>query len=406
MANDDNVALESVLPADVVAAGNHAWSRYRHYPAFSAPWFAGRTRVFAVVIGSVALVIGFGRGVIDGDYPLGTLGGVYLFASFMLMASTGPAFATWVRHRRWSARTERRAIVAAVLAGILASGVIDWWASTQLDRMFELSVSYGQTPKRAPPGFAERAVALTVNLAVLFVLYGLLGGGLALRTYFGEARRVAASRQKHELDALRLRERDAEQRLALLQAQIEPHFLFNTLASIRALVSQSPRRAEAALDALVAYLRATIPQLREGDNGALSTLGRQLDLAAAYLGLMRARMGERLSFDVAAPDELRERPFPPLVVVGLVENAIKHGLEPKAGPGHVEVRAHADGDAIVLRVADDGVGLASGAGGGLGLANLREQLALRYGGRADFRLIGRRDRGALAQVRVPLEEPA
>ncbi|HJU40321.1 MAG TPA: sensor histidine kinase, partial [Tahibacter sp.] len=331
MANDADVALDRVLPADVVAAGNHAWSRYRTFPAFSAPWLAGRTRVFAIVVGTVALVVGFGRGVLDRDYPLGALGGVYLFVSFMLMATAGPAFATWVRHRRWSPRVERRAIVAAVLAGIVVSGAVDWWASSQLDRLFELSVSYGEAPKRPPPGTAERIVATAVNVVVLFVIYGLLGGGLALRTYFGEARRVAASRQRHELDAARLREREVEQRLALLQAQIEPHFLFNTLASIRALVAQSPPRAEAALDALVAYLRAAIPQWREGDNGALSTLGRQLDLAAAYLELMQARMGERLSFDVAAPDELRERPFPPLVIVGLVENAIKHGLEPKAG---------------------------------------------------------------------------
>jgi hypothetical protein len=403
VANESSAALDRALPADVVAAGNHAWSRYRHYPAFSARWLAGRTRVFAIVIGSVSVVIGFGRGVIDGDYPLGALGGVYLFASFMLMASTGPSFATWVRHRRWPVRVERRAVIAAMFVGIGASFAIDWWASNQLERMFALSVQYGASGPRPPPGPAEQGFALIVNLAVLFVLYGLLGGGLALRSYFGESQRLAASRQRIELDALKLRERDVEQRLALLQAQIEPHFLFNTLASIRALVAQSPRRAEAALDALVAYLRSTIPQLREGDNGALSTLGQQLDLAGAYLALMQVRMGERLTFAVDAPADLRERPFPPLMIVGLVENAIKHGVEPKAGPGHVDVRALVRNGELVIRVSDDGAGLAPGLGGGLGLANLREQLELRYGERAGFSLMGLRERGVLAEIRVPLE---
>ena len=406
MANENSVALDRALPADVVAAGNHAWSRYRHYPAFSLPWLAGRTRVFAFVIGGVSLVVAFGRGVTDGDYRLGVLGGCYLFASFMLMASTGPVFATWVRHRGWPRRFERNALVAAVLAGIVASYMVDSWASAQLDRMFELSVHYGATPPRTPLGPAEQGIALAVNIVVLLIVYGVLGGGLALRTYFGEHARLAASRQRLELDAVRLRERDAEQRLALLQAQVEPHFLFNTLASIRALVGQSPRRAEAALDALVAYLRSTIPKLRESDNGAISTLGQQLDICAAYLQLMQIRMGERLSFAIDVPADLRALPFPPLLAVSLVENAIKHGIEPQLGPGHVAVRALVRERQLVVRVSDDGVGLRPGVGGGLGLANLREQLALRYGERAGFSLMGLRDRGALAEIRVPLEAAA
>lgn len=407
MENAIDVGLDRPLPADVVAAGNQVWSRYRRYPVFSRPWLVGRTRLIAIVVGAASLVIGLGRGMERGDYALGLLGSLYMFASFLLMTSMGPACASWVRHRRWPLKHERRGIVAAVLIGMVASAAVDAWASRQLDRLFELSVRYGEAPPPARmPGPAEKVVAVAVNVALLAVIYGLLGGGLALRTYLGEHRRVAALRQQQELAALRLRERQTEQRLALLQAQVEPHFLFNSLASIRALVRQSPPRAEAALDALVAYLRCTIPQLREVDGAPVSTLGQQVDLCAAYLELMQARMGERLSFSVDVPDPLRALPFPPLLLIGLVENAIKHGVEPQSGPGHVALAATLRDGMLHVRVSDDGVGIRAVAGGGLGLANLREQLALHYGARAGFSLTGLRERGAVAEMHLPVEAVA
>jgi hypothetical protein len=404
--NGTELTLDSPLPADVVAASHQTWSRYRRYSVFSRPWLLGRTRIVALVVGAASLLIGLGRGMERGDYALGLLGGLYLFVSFLLMASVGPAFATWVRHRRWPQRRERNGIVAAVLLGMGASAGVDAWASSRLDSLFELSVRYGEAPPPRTPGPTEKGVAIALNIAVLAAIYALLGGGLALRTYLGEHRRLEALRQRRELAALRLRERQAEQRLALLQAQVEPHFLFNSLASIRALVQQSPRRAEAALDALVAYLRSTIPQLREVDGVPASTLGRQLDICAAYLELMQARMGERLSFAIDAPESLRELPFPPLLLIGLVENAIKHGVEPQAGPGHVALHAFRREDHLLVRVSDDGVGVRAGVGSGLGLVNLREQLALCYGERAGFSLTGLRERGAVAEIRVPLEATA
>lgn len=406
MENVSNSALDRPLPADVVVAGNSVWSRYRRYPVFSRAWLAGRMRVFTLVVAVAALVIGGGNGLEHRDYALGMLGGLYLFGSFVAMAGMGPALATWVRQRGWPLPRERRGVVAAIVLGMALSAGIDAWASSQLEDLFQLSVRYGQTPvARTPPQGLEKAVALAVNGVVLLVIYGLLGGGLALRTYFGEQRRLAASRQRAELDALRLRERETGQRLALLQAQVEPHFLFNSLASIRALVATSPARAEAALDALVAYLRSTIPQWRDGDAVA-STLGQQLDICAAYLELMQARMGERLSFAVVATAELRALPFPPLLLIGLVENAIKHGVEPQSGPGHVRVEALSREDQLLVQVGDDGVGIRAGVGSGLGLANLREQLELRYGGKAGFSLVGRRERGALAEIRLPLARVA
>ena len=188
---------------------------------------------------------------------------------------------------------------------------------------------------------------------------------------------------------------------------MEPHFLFNTLASVRALVRQDPAQAEATLDALVAHLRATIPKLRDGESLLHSTLGQQLDICASYLELMRLRMGGRLAYAVEAEPALRLRPFPPLLLITLVENAIKHGIEPQPGPGRVEVRASLRGERLVLSVVDDGAGLKPGLGSGVGLSNVREQLATRFGGEATFSLRGLAGgRGAVAEITVPLADDA
>nr|WP_254696321.1 ATP-binding protein [Lysobacter enzymogenes] len=175
---------------------------------------------------------------------------------------------------------------------------------------------------------------------------------------------------------------------------------------MRALVRPDPQRAEATLDALVGYLRATIPKLREGEARLDAELGQQLDICASYLEVMRLRTDGRLSHAVQAPAAVRLLPCPPLLLIPLVENAVKHGIEPRSGPGRIELRARRDGDWLELEVADDGVGLRTGVGGGVGLANVRAQLAARFGERATLQLCSRREGGTLAQVRLPLERPA
>ncbi|MDH5823891.1 histidine kinase [Luteimonas sp. RD2P54] len=396
-------ALHRPLPDDVLVGGNTVWSRYRRYPVFSGPWLRGRTLLFALAIGLFALATALGVGVSSADYRAGLFAGAHLFAAFLLMATAGPALATWVRYRHWPLRRERRMVVAAVLAGVALSGLVDWWASSQVE---QIAAGVGPArPSRAPLEGAARLLALGVNLVFLLVVYGLFGGGLALRAYFSERRRWERSEQGREMAELRAQTRQSELRLGVLQAQVEPHFLFNTLASVRALVRQDPARAEATLDALVEHLRATIPKLR--DDGALlhSTLGQQLDICRSYLELMRLRIGERLRYAIDADPSLRARPFPPLLLITLVENAIKHGVEPRPGEVAVRVSARVDGERLLVEVSDDGAGLVHGVGGGVGLANVREQLAVRYGDRAGLRLAGRPGGGAAARIHVPLQAP-
>ncbi len=198
-----------------------------------------------------------------------------------------------------------------------------------------------------------------------------------------------------------------EAELKLMQAQVEPHFLFNTLASVQYLTETDPPRANQLLGHLIAYLRAALPQLRASS----TTLGKELQLAAAYLNILAMRMGERLRFTIAVDDALRAHPFPPNMLISLVENAVQHGLEPAIEGGHVTLAAAHAGDALVVTVTDTGRGFDDAAvpqpGHGLGLANLRERLAALYGGAAAFSLAhGAGGRGTVATLSIPWDTGA
>ena len=395
--------LRQKLPAEVLVGGNAVWSRYRQYPVFGLRWLLGRSLLFCGVIAVVAAFIGMGTGVVAQDVGVAVKVAITEFIVFSSMATLGPALATAVRHRAWPLSRERKAVVIAVLIGMVLSFFIDRLGSSYIEQLIKpgLEAAGLSVNPPAPPPLVK-AIGLAINVAALVVIYGLFGGGLALRAYFSEHRRWDEHHHVRELNALESRVHEADLRLGVLQAQVEPHFLFNTLASVRALVRQDPAQAEATLDALVDFLRATIPKLRE-DRGLHATLGQQLDLCSSYLALMQVRMGGRLTYDVRADDALRAAPFPPSLLITLVENAIKHGIEPRPGPGRIEIDAVRDGDTLRVQVRDDGAGLQPGLSTGVGLANVREQLAARYGARAAFVLSPAAEgRGVCAEIRVPL----
>ena len=399
--------LRQKLPAEVLVGGNAVWSRYRQYPVFGLRWLLGRSLLFCGVIAVVAAFIGMGTGVVAQDVGVAVKVAITEFIVFSSMATLGPALATAVRHRAWPLSRERKAVVIAVLIGMVLSFFIDRLGSSYIEQLIKpgLEAAGLSVNPPAPPPLV-RAIGLAINVAALVVIYGLFGGGLALRAYFSEHRRWDEHHHVRELNALESRVHEADLRLGVLQAQVEPHFLFNTLASVRALVRQDPAQAEATLDALVDFLRATIPKLRE-DRGLHATLGQQLDLCSSYLALMQVRMGGRLTYDVRADEALRAAPFPPSLLITLVENAIKHGIEPRPGPGRIEIDAVRDGDALRVQVRDDGAGLRPGLSTGVGLANVREQLAARYGARAAFVLSPAAEgRGVCAEIRVPLGSAA
>lgn len=171
--------------------------------------------------------------------------------------------------------------------------------------------------------------------------------------------------------------------LKALQAQVEPHFLYNTLANTRYLARQDPERAAQMLEHLIAYLHSALPDMRSRE----STLGREFDLAGHYLALMAIRFGERLRYRLDCPADLADMPVPPLLLMTLVENAVKHGVERKPGPVSVTLDARRAGAAVAITVGDDGAGIGGAVlGSGVGLRNLRQRLAALYGDAASFDL--------------------
>lgn len=225
-----------------------------------------------------------------------------------------------------------------------------------------------------------------------------LGLVVTLTAQLREREAQARSRElQFALERSRLEKQAVDARLALLQAQIEPHFLFNTLANVQALVETGSPRAPAVLQSLIAYLRAAMPQLHQGP----ATLAQELELVRAYLELMRLRMPDRLAFGIEAEPELLARPFPAMAVLTLVENAVRHGIDPLEQGGRIDVAARQGADGWVVEVADDGAGIDPHQPPGTGLANLRERLAGFFGPAAALQLEPREPRGLVARIGIP-----
>ena len=235
-----------------------------------------------------------------------------------------------------------------------------------------------------------------------WTLFGGFSNGLFVSLFFllqFRETRARAAMLKADADRNLLSRQAIEAELKLMQAQVEPHFLFNTLASVQFLTETDPPRAGMMLGHLLAYLRAALPQLRSNS----TTLGQEVELAGAYLSIMRMRMGSRLAFVIDVPAELRAHRFPPMLLMSVVENAIKHGLEPQAGGGTIRVEARRRGERIAIAVVDDGRGLSAKIGNGVGLSNLRGRLRALYGENARFTLEEAMPHGARATIEIPYD---
>ena len=213
---------------------------------------------------------------------------------------------------------------------------------------------------------------------------------------------TAAAEERARAEAVARQALQAQ--LQLLQAQIEPHMLFNTLANLQGMISIDPDRAQVMLDHLIQYLRTTLTSSRAES----TTLAHEFTLMEAYLGLMSVRMGARLAFSLQLPSELRAAQIAPMLLQPLVENAIIHGLEPKVDGGHITVSAAQDGGTLVVSVADTGLGLnapSANAGTHVGVANTRERLHALYGTQASLSLEPNPAQGATARLTLPLRLP-
>ncbi len=237
----------------------------------------------------------------------------------------------------------------------------------------------------------------TPQLAVLLIVASMI-----IKVVAGGKRRadLTATQATARAETEQLERTVVEARMEALQAQIEPHFLFNTLASIDQLIQTDPPRASRMQQSLIRYLRSAMPQMREGSR---PSLGQQVALSSAFLEIMAIRMEERLQPVIDVPEGLKSAIFPPMMLQTLVENAIKHGLEPKAEGGRLEIGAEVVDGRLAVRVQDSGAGFAPRSGGGVGLANIRERLKVLYNGRAELIISLPPEGGTCATIAVPYE---
>lgn len=276
-------------------------------------------------------------------------------------------------------------------------------------------------PEKMPALFITLVVTLFTGsvLGVLFGfaatgkdIYGLLRGDFirafviailfgAIISYFFSSRGIIASKEamirEERIKRLDMEKKTVETNFRLLQAQIEPHFLFNTLSNILSLMDSDLEKARAMLRDLMQYLRTTLSKSRRES----ATLGEEVDLIRAYLNIFKIRMGERLRYSVDIPEDLRSFPFPPMLIQPLVENAVRHGLEPEIKGGEIGIRGAVEGDTLRLEVMDSGAGLYEKGNPGVGIENIRERLKSLYGGRARLILEENRPSGVRAIIEVP-----
>jgi signal transduction histidine kinase len=211
---------------------------------------------------------------------------------------------------------------------------------------------------------------------------------------------VTANEATKQAETEQLERTVLEARMEALQAQIEPHFLFNTLASIDQLIQTDPPRASRMQQSLIRYLRSAMPQMREGGR---PTLGQQVNLCSAFLEIMTVRMEGRLQPVINIPEGLKSAVFPSMMLQTLVENAIKHGLEPKPDGGRLEISAEIADGQLAVHVLDTGIGFMPNAEAGVGLANVRERLQALYKGRAELIISVPPAGGTCATIKVPYE---
>lgn len=285
---------------------------------------------------------------------------------------------TWAQ---WLSRLKREhlqlvALILAAFFGTILSGLLIGRTVTQMftvDGMFWGIVFF-------------TATGITVGVVAVMLL-----------VYREREARAHANLQTSESSRYQLEKQVLEARLKLMQAQIEPHFLFNTLANVQHLVETNPPLAGRTLESLIAYLRAALPQMREDG----TTLGREAALAQAYLDIQQMRMGPRMQFSVDVPEPLRSATFPPMMLLTLVENAIKHGLDPLQQGGAIRVMAVAQNGVLEVSVADTGQGMLEVKGIGVGLTNIRERLAALFGKTAKLTLEENEPRGVVARISLP-----
>ena len=243
------------------------------------------------------------------------------------------------------------------------------------------------------------SIFLQYGFAIRPVILGLLFGSI-ISYFFISRETISATKtlvQEERIKRLTSEKKAVESNLRLLQAQIEPHFLFNTLSNILSLLETDLDKGKCMLEDLIHYLRTALSKTR----GDTTTIGQEMEMIRAYMNIFKVRMGERLRYNIDVPDKINDIPFPPMLIQPLVENAIKHGLEPKIEGGEVFIHGEENEEILRLEIADTGVGFYEDGNFGTGLSNIRERLQSLYGDKGRLILEENRPCGLRAIIEVP-----
>jgi signal transduction histidine kinase len=313
---------------------------------------------------------------------LGDLTGYLFVGSSVLIAAVGVRNAVPTPGFKQYAAMALAVVTAATFAEVL-------WEAWSTD---------GQFMDPGDPWWGELIVLGSQITRVSFVGLIIASAWLYVRAEADHAAAIAAC----ALDSERMDRQTAEARLQMLEAQIEPHFLFNTLANVKRLYETDRAAGATMMRNLKDYLSVALPQMR----ATTSTLGREIDHAIAYLNIQQIRMGRRLAFAFDVPADLRDARMPSLMLLTLVENAVKHGLTPQPTGGRIDVKARVTEGQLRIDVADTGQGFTKSGGGGTGLANTRARLASYFEDRANLSLAMNTPRGVIATLRLPYENLA
>ena len=246
---------------------------------------------------------------------------------------------------------------------------------------------------------AGLSISLFEQRFIPVMILGIMFGSI-ISYFFSYRERISRSEaliQEERIKRLANEKEMAETSLRLLQAQIEPHFLFNTLSNILSLLDADLENGKSMLADFIHYLRTALPKTR----GEATTLGQEMEMIQAYLNIFKVRMGGRLRYRLDIPESMKDLPFPPMLIQPLVENAIRHGLEPKIGGGELVIRGQDRQDVIRLEVSDTGLGLNEHGSSGIGLSNIRERLRSLYGTKGRLILEENRPSGLKATIEVP-----
>lgn len=431
MTNQNSLTTQQDQPIPSQALGKlgHWFSRANLYPIYTATWFRYRCYRYAFllsVLGVVMLAVHF-------SLP----NGLYLRPYFIWLGiATQLLLGRWISVRVIASRCrDKTKLLLVTLATCTSIGVgvvihnlphpnsLGYYlpATTILpddylefrDGKMRIKKTTTDFERKVPKAGEDSSVEIpfypTSVLACFYLLLMMYWGGLVdVWRYYKQKPIIELALRDEEIARYKRERNLAELRLSVLASQIEPHFLFNTLTSVRSAMVNDPERGFQMIDHLVDYLRATIPRLRSDGSTSLTSIASQLEIAHAYLALMRLRI-PRLSFSIHCPEHLQQASMPPLMLISLVENAIKHGVEPKKG--HVSVQIDVSEDLqhtpqrIAIRVIDDGYGFGQKSiGSGIGLSNIRERLEQMYGEHGELQICNGEQGGLIATLYFPLHD--